>query len=331
MIGTSHPALDRLAVELALRSGPGIARAAVSEWLGRVAAVGTPRDGDGPDRRHGHRPRRWQCRRAGPQLIVSRSRLDPGAARPGPNGRDDECRLVPPRPASARPPRADRCASRQQPDRPPVRDRRASPGRTPARPIACGSCAAAYPRWRSRSRSAGHRCPSCAAIRRSRAGVRGSRRSGASSPAATTRHTAARDDRSLRPSVGAASRGPRSRVCWSTNRRMSPRPKASRSACSAHFAEPGSIRSNAPYWPPRCDRGCQPSRRRAGSRTSSKRSLRAPTSRCYRSRGGRRSGAPRSLDRLAGARALRDGPRPAGPRWDVAPRPGSALGAALAD
>ena len=41
-----HPALDRLAVELALSPGPGIARAAVGKWLGRVAAVGTPRDGD---------------------------------------------------------------------------------------------------------------------------------------------------------------------------------------------------------------------------------------------------------------------------------------------
>ena len=65
VIGTSHPALDRLAVELALSPGPGIARAAVGKWLGRVAAVGTPRDGDGPDRRHGHRPRRWQCQRSG--------------------------------------------------------------------------------------------------------------------------------------------------------------------------------------------------------------------------------------------------------------------------
>ena len=46
VIGTSHPALDRLAVELALSPGPGIARAAVGKWLGRVAAVGTPRDGD---------------------------------------------------------------------------------------------------------------------------------------------------------------------------------------------------------------------------------------------------------------------------------------------
>ena len=34
MIGTSHPALDRLAVELAVRPGAGIARAAVDEWLG---------------------------------------------------------------------------------------------------------------------------------------------------------------------------------------------------------------------------------------------------------------------------------------------------------
>ena len=71
------PALDRLAVELALRSGPGIARAAVGKWLGRVAAVGTPRDGDGPDRRHGHRPRRWQCQRSGRSTADrSRSRLD---------------------------------------------------------------------------------------------------------------------------------------------------------------------------------------------------------------------------------------------------------------
>ena len=45
MIGTSHPALDSLAVELALRPGAGIAQAAVDEWLGRIAAVGTPRDG----------------------------------------------------------------------------------------------------------------------------------------------------------------------------------------------------------------------------------------------------------------------------------------------
>jgi predicted glycosyltransferase len=46
LIGTPYPALDGLAVELALRPGAGIARAAVGEWLGRVAAVGTPRDGD---------------------------------------------------------------------------------------------------------------------------------------------------------------------------------------------------------------------------------------------------------------------------------------------
>jgi UDP:flavonoid glycosyltransferase YjiC (YdhE family) len=46
LIGTPYPALDGLAVELALRPGAGVARAAVGEWLGRVAAVGTPRDGD---------------------------------------------------------------------------------------------------------------------------------------------------------------------------------------------------------------------------------------------------------------------------------------------
>lgn len=47
MIGTSHPALDRLAVELASRPGAGVARAAVGEWLGRVASVGTRRIGEG--------------------------------------------------------------------------------------------------------------------------------------------------------------------------------------------------------------------------------------------------------------------------------------------
>ena len=42
------------------------------------------------------------------------------------------------------------------------------------------------------------------------------------------------------------------------------------------------------------------------------------------------SGAPRSLDGLTGSRALRDGPRPAGPRRDVPPRPGPPLGVARA-
>ena len=40
MIGTSHPLLDRLAVELALRPGAGIARAAVDQWLGPEVGAG---------------------------------------------------------------------------------------------------------------------------------------------------------------------------------------------------------------------------------------------------------------------------------------------------
>ena len=61
MIGTPHPALDRLAVELALRPGAGIARAAVGEWLGRVSAVGTRGMETRPDRRHDSQPRKLRC------------------------------------------------------------------------------------------------------------------------------------------------------------------------------------------------------------------------------------------------------------------------------
>ena len=145
IIGTAHPALDRLSAELALRPGAGIARAAVGEWLGRVATVGTPRAG---------------ARRL--------------------NGRDDECRLVPPRPASARPPRADRCAGRRRPDRPPVRDRRAAPGRT----LPLGQSPVVHARERLRAGD-GARGPRGTAVRRARrsgggrAGVRGSGRRGA--------------------------------------------------------------------------------------------------------------------------------------------------------
>lgn len=46
IIDVSLPALDRLAIELARRPGAGIARAAVGEWLGRVAAVEIPHDGN---------------------------------------------------------------------------------------------------------------------------------------------------------------------------------------------------------------------------------------------------------------------------------------------
>ena len=58
MIGTSHPALDRMAIELWLRPGAGIARAAVGEWLDGVPAVGTRAMETRPDRMHDSPPPR---------------------------------------------------------------------------------------------------------------------------------------------------------------------------------------------------------------------------------------------------------------------------------
>ena len=117
-----------------------------------------------------------------------------------------------------------------------------------ARQIACGSCAAACPRWQPRSRSAGHRWPWCAAIRRRpclRSRQRSARR--ASSPAATTRRTAAgATTGSRRPLVGEASSGAHSRVCSSMSRRTSSPRTAGRSACSGRSSGHGSSDLSAP-------------------------------------------------------------------------------------
>ncbi len=125
------------------------------------------------------------------------------------------------------------------------------------RPIACGSCAGSVSALATALEVRGAPRPSCAAIRRGscrRSRQRSARR--ASWPAATTRRTAASATIGSRwPSLGAASRGARSRVCSSTSRRTLPPRTAGRSACSGRSSEPGSSDRTRHPGGARCDRG----------------------------------------------------------------------------